>query len=110
MATVVTLSALKAAERDRRVSAVAELGAELSAYAAEKGGRYLLYGSAARGTMRHDSDVDILADFPPDAIDDAWIYAEEACWRRRLPPDIRPRSWVGGDFLDHIGKDIKVLA
>jgi len=110
MTEVVTLGALKTAERDRRVSAAAALGAELAAYAASHGGRFLLYGSAARGTMRHDSDVDILADFPPEAIDDAWVFAEEACWRRHLPPDIRPKSSVGRDFLDRIGKDLKVLA
>jgi tRNA nucleotidyltransferase (CCA-adding enzyme) len=63
----------------------ARLPTALAAYAASRGGRYLLYGSAARGTMRHDSDVDILADFPPEAIDDAWVFAEEARWRDRRP-------------------------
>jgi tRNA nucleotidyltransferase (CCA-adding enzyme) len=110
MSAILTMRELKAAELARREAAVADLSRELAAYAAGHNGRYILYGSAARGTMRHDSDVDILADFPPDALDDAWVFAEEACWRRRLSPDIRPKTWVGRDFLGHIAPDIKILA
>ncbi|MBV9248595.1 MAG: nucleotidyltransferase domain-containing protein [Acetobacteraceae bacterium] len=66
----------------------------LTAYAREHGGRFLLFGSAARGTMRYDSDVDILVDFPPDTLDHAWNFAERACWDRRLDPDILPFAWA----------------
>lgn len=110
MAAYPTLSEIKEAERQRRRSAVVSLRAELEAYAAAHGGRFILYGSAARDTMRHDSDVDMLADFPPDALDDAWVFAEEACWRRNLTPDIRPRAWCSQRFLDHIARDRVTLA
>jgi predicted nucleotidyltransferase len=54
-----TLPELKAAERARRRAAIAPLKRDLAAYGAAHGGRFVLYGSAARDTMRHDSDVDI---------------------------------------------------
>ncbi|MGA9010903.1 MAG: nucleotidyltransferase domain-containing protein [Acetobacteraceae bacterium] len=82
----------------------------LAAYAREHGGRFLLFGSAARGQMRFDSDVDILADFPPDALDDAWNFAERACWDRHLEPDITPLSWCKGRFRDRVTPDLLVVA
>ncbi len=46
-----------------------------------------------------------LTDFPPDADDDAWVFAEDSCRRLRLTPDIRPKAWCSRRFLDHIAKD-----
>jgi predicted nucleotidyltransferase len=110
MAAYPALTEIKDAERDRKRTAVAQLREELATYATAHGGRFILYGSAARDTMRHDSDVDILTDFPPDALDDAWVFAEEACWRLRLTPDIRPRAWCSRRFLDHIARDAVTLS
>ena len=76
---VVTLKERKAAEAARRVRAVDELRGVLAAYAREHNGRFLLFGSAARGEMRYDSDVDIVVDFPPASLDAAWNFAERAC-------------------------------
>ena len=72
---IVTLKERKAREAERRRQAVAELREVLAAYAREHRGRYLLFGSAARGGMRYDSDVDILVDFPCEALNDAWNFA-----------------------------------
>jgi hypothetical protein len=88
MQRIVTLSERKAAEAVRRQHAVAELVPALAAYARARGGRFPLFGSAARRTMRYDSDVDILVDFPEDARGDAWNFAETACWDRGLEPDL----------------------
>jgi predicted nucleotidyltransferase len=110
MAAYPTLTEIKDTERERKRSAVVRLREKLATYAAAHGGRFILYGSAARDTMRHDSDVDILTDFPPDALDDAWVFAEEACWRLRLTPDIRPRAWCSQRFLDHIAPDAVILS
>ena len=55
-----------------------------------------LYGSAARGTIKYDSDVDLLLDFPDDALTDAWDFAETACWDRELEPDLLPVGWCKG--------------
>jgi predicted nucleotidyltransferase len=73
------------------------------------GGRFLLFGSAARGTMRYDSDADILVDFPPDVLDDTWSFAEQACWERRLDPDITPSSSCRGRFRERVTLDLQVL-
>jgi predicted nucleotidyltransferase len=109
MDRIVTLAERKAAEAQRRRQAVAGLRVVLTAYARAHGGGFLLYGSAARGDMRAGSDVDILADFPRDATDDAWVFAEDACRTLGLTPDIRPVSWCGRSFLDHILPELEVL-
>jgi predicted nucleotidyltransferase len=72
-------------------------------------GRYLLYGSAARGGMRYHSDVDILLDFPPDQQRAAWNFAEGCCAELGVDPDIMPLAWCRDDFLDHIRPDLVSL-
>ena len=107
---IVTLKERKAAEVARRRDAVTELREALAAYAREHGGRYLLFGSAARGDMHYDSDVDLLVDFPPDTLDEAWNFAERACWDRKLEPDIIPFAWCKGRFRDRVTPDLQVVA
>jgi hypothetical protein len=60
--------------------------------------------------MRFAGDVDILMDFPPDALDDPWNFAESACWDRHLETDITPFSWCKAAFLAHIEPDLEVIA
>jgi predicted nucleotidyltransferase len=110
MDRIVTLTERKTAEAERRRQAVESLRVALTDYARKHGGRFLLFGSAARGTMRYDSDVDILVDFPPDALDDAWSFAERACFERRLDPDITPYSSCKGRFRERVTPDLQVLA
>ena len=110
MDRIVTLAERKATEAERRRQAVESLRLTLTGYARAHGGRFLLFGSAARGTMRCDSDVDILVDFPPDALDDAWSFAERACWDHRLDPDITPFASCRGRFRDRVAPDLQVLA
>lgn len=105
-----TLAEHKAAKRSRRVRAVETLRERLSTYARAHGGCFLLFGSAARGTMRHDSDVDILVDFPRQELDDAWLFAEEVCRSLGSTPDIRPKSWCSAAFLEVVGPEARVLA
>lgn len=110
MDRIVTLPERKATEAARRAAAVEALIPELTAYARAHGGRYLLFGSAARGTMKFDSDVDILLDFPDNAFGDAWGFAEQACWDRGLEPDLLPYGGCKPAFLSHIEPDARVLA
>lgn len=110
MQRIVTLPERKAAEAERRRRAVEDLRLALAGYAAAQGGRFLLFGSAARGTMRYDSDVDILVDFPADRLDAAWNFAERACWDRDLEPDVLPFAWCKGRFLERITPDLEVVA
>src|SRR5580700_11265611 len=74
MDRIVTVAERKAAEAMRRQRAVADLRRVLDAYARGHGGRFLLFGSAARGQMRYDGDVDILVEFPPDRQGAAWNF------------------------------------
>jgi predicted nucleotidyltransferase len=110
MQRIITLTERKAAEAARRTAAVAALVPVLTAYARAHGGRFLLFGSAARGQMRFHSDVDLLMDFPAEALDEAWKFAEAACWDLGLEPDLLPFGGCKPAFLDHIAPDIRVLA
>ena len=110
MIGIVTLRERKVAEAARRSMAVAALRSVLAAYANEHGGRFLLYGSAARGTMKHDSDVDLLLDFPASIAAEAWNHAETECWDLGLEPDLMPYDWCSKAFLDHVAPDLSVLA
>ncbi len=99
MDRIVTVAERKAAEATRRQHAVAELRRVLDGYARAHGGRFLLFGSAARGQMRYDSDVDILVEFPPDRQAAAWNFAERACWDRHVDRDVMAAAWCSEDFL-----------
>lgn len=105
----VQLSERKAMEAARRRAAVTDLKRELAAYARAHGGRFILFGSAARDEMRYHSDVDLLVDFPPQESGDAWNFAEEACWNRKLDPDLCYLDWYSDAFLNHIAPDAQEL-
>lgn len=106
----VTLTERKATEADQRRRPVADLRGVLADYARAQGGRFLLFGSAARGTMRYDSGVDILVDFADEGLHAAWAFAEYACWDRKLDPDIMPYGWCKPGFLARVHDDLVVLA
>ena len=89
--------------------ALAVLRERLSEYALAHGGRFLLYGSAARDELRYDSDVDLVLDFPPEAEDEAWGFAEDACWDLKLEPDIISASWSKQAFLERVRKEAVIL-
>ncbi|MGA9865870.1 MAG: nucleotidyltransferase domain-containing protein [Acetobacteraceae bacterium] len=105
MAAVFTLGERKAAKVAALRDGVGVLRASLSAYAAAHTGRFLLFGSAARGELRHDSDVDILLDFPEAEQADAWRFAEDECWRLGLDPDVRPLGWCRPAFIARLGAE-----
>ncbi|MFL5255037.1 MAG: AAA family ATPase [Rhodopila sp.] len=109
MQQIVTLAERKAAEAARHLAAVEALVPVLAAYARAHGGRFLLHGSAARRTMKHDSDVDLLLDFPEATLGEAWNFAETACWDRGLEPDLMPYGLCRRAFLDHIAPDLRVI-
>jgi predicted nucleotidyltransferase len=110
MQRIVTLTERKTAEAARRRDAVAALVPVLAEYARTHGGRFLLFGSAARGTMKYHSDVDLLMDFPAETLNAAWTFAETACWDHKLKPDLLPYHWCKPAFLDHVSRDMRVLA
>src|SRR5471030_1110830 len=109
MQRIITLTERKTTEAARRAAAVEAVVPLLAAYAREHGGRFLLFGSAARGQMKYHSDVDLLVDFPDEAFGAAWDFAENACWDRGLELDLLPHGGCKPAFLDHIAADLLVL-
>ena len=104
-----TLAERKAAGVAAKVAALDELRRTLGDRARGLGGRYLLYGSAARGELRWDSDVDLLLDFFGDDTEAAWEFAEDECARLGLEGDIRPIAMCERRFLDHVLPEARSL-
>ncbi|SHF91120.1 Nucleotidyltransferase domain-containing protein [Loktanella atrilutea] len=109
MASIVTLQ-----EREARTAA-ARMDADriviaLQVYAQQNGGRFIAYGSAARREMRHDSDIDILIEFPVETISAARNFAEDLCFTAHLPADIFPITTHSAAFLDRVMPDALILS
>ena len=61
----------------------------LPGIAKRHGGRFLVFGSAARGDIHDgDSDLDLIADFPATEQSTAIRKASEACVAARIPHDL----------------------
>lgn len=106
---IVTLAERKAARVARMRAALDELRRSLAEYARAQGGRFLIFGSAARGELRFDSDVDILVDFPGPAMSKAWSFAEGECARLDLLPDVLPLPWMTNAFIERASREAVVL-
>lgn len=98
-----TLAERKADAAAAKAAALERLRPALAEAARGLGGRFLLYGSAAQGRLRYDSDVDLLLDFPDDAATTAaWDAAERECANLGLQCDARPLAWCSAGFLQHV--------
>jgi predicted nucleotidyltransferase len=106
---IVTLTERKEARVAQIRDGIARLRPELADYARRNGGEFWLYGSAASGDLHYDSDVDILADFAPDALSAAVVFAETACTHHCLKPDVKPKSWCTEAFIRRIAAKALVL-
>lgn len=99
---VVTIAERKRRSAEKMTAAAEAVMAELSEYARTYSGKYIVFGSAASGTMRHDSDFDVIVDFPPEAEADAWREVEDACGRHGIKPDVLPASMTKKSFISRI--------
>jgi predicted nucleotidyltransferase len=52
--------------------------------------------------MRHNSDVDVLIDFPDDRADDAWTFLENLVREFGVPIDMHDKRRCSVRFVDHI--------
>lgn len=84
-----------------------ELETVLLAFARAHKGRYVLYGSLARGDAHRASDVDLLADFPPACEAAAFAHAEDSCRRLGLKLDLRRYGQCSDKFLAAIAADAR---
>jgi predicted nucleotidyltransferase len=97
-----TLKEIKAAEVSKIASGLNALKKELHDYARVHHGSFLIFGSAANGTFRFDSDVDVLIDFPAETLTAAWRFCEDACRQHGLVPDVRPKSLCSPAFVKKV--------
>lgn len=105
----VVLAERRRRERERRLTQARRLEDELRRYAGEHGGCFVLFGSYVTERFRHDSDIDILVDFPSDRVVEALDFAEAAGRRLGLAldlidgtlcrPDVRARLRAQGKTL-----------
>ena len=99
---IVTLNERKKRALKARGKALLRVRPRLIEEAARYGGRYRLFGSAARAEIHVDSDIDLLADFPRDTVVAAISAAEEACRSFGLPCDIVDQQCCDVDFLQSV--------
>ena len=109
MSEVVTVKERQARAAGRRRAAAEAVIADLRASAAGRG-RFLVFGSVARGDVRPDSDIDVLIDFPADLERDAWDALEAACSRHGIRCDAHPRSWASDRFYERVVRDAVVVS
>lgn len=107
--TVTTLTERKSAETARRVRAAHQAVRELTDYARFHGGRFIVFGSYVTHTMRFDSDLDVMIDFPAKAVGDAWRYAEVLCARLAIPLDVHDAGTTKPEFTARIRESGMVL-
>lgn len=97
-------------EVERRRKAALALRDLMREAAPRLGGRFILYGSAARDDLRADSDIDVLLDFPLERQAEAYRVLEEASSSLAIKIDILPRAVVSNRFFEHIMKDAEVFS
>jgi len=105
MTEIRTLKQRREDELARMREAIRTVERALARYAREHGGRYVIYGSVARGEYRPDSDIDIMVDFPDDARLGAEMFAEDICWQNGLTPDVRGKAFCGDRLMERIARD-----
>jgi predicted nucleotidyltransferase len=110
MGEYLTISERKAAQVAAISKGINELAPVLAAYAREHGGRFILFGSAARGDLRFDSDVDVLVDFPVEEEPKALIFAEDACIHLGLRADILSAWMVADRLRERAEREGRILA
>ena len=102
MPRIVTVAERKSRETARRRAAVDLVMSEMRTFGAARGGRFLIFGSAAEDRMKFDSDLDVVVDFPADMESEAVEFVEDACRKQGLPADIHLKSRSSSRFLDRI--------
>lgn len=109
MTEIVTIAERKARAAQRLAAAVDAVMADLRRFASERGGRFLVFGSAAKGTLGYDSDLDVLIDVPPELETEAWDTVEEACRTHGIRPDIHSTATAAPSFVARVSAEAVVL-
>lgn len=99
---IITVSERKERRLSRLRDNINVIRSELADYGREHGGRFVLFGSIARGDFRYNSDIDILVDFPSDLERQAWRFAETLCTDHSVLPDIHLASETTDPLMSRI--------
>lgn len=99
---VTTLAERKAAEAARRRQGAEAVVHALRSYARRENGRFVVFGSFVTGTMRFDSDLDILIDFPSESTAAAWRFVEDVSAEHGIPPDIHDALISRSAFTERV--------
>ena len=78
---------------------------EMSSHARENGGRYVVFGSFTKGNFRHDSDLDVLIDFPSNTQADPWTFLEDLSRKHEMPIDMHDASYCKRAFVDRVSAE-----
>lgn len=100
------LSQIKDEEKARKARAVAEIKETLAENGRALGGRYILFGSFARGDFKHSSDVDLILDFPLEVESEAFRIAEDLAERLDIDVDLFAKRMVSDKFMKAIERDM----
>lgn len=98
------------AERKSRAIARLKAGFELAKpalafYATAHGGRFVVFGSFARGDIHPDSDCDVMVEFPTNLARDARHAAESILREHGIVPDVHLVSEVSESLMQRILRD-----
>ena len=106
---ILTLRERDAIAVRQRIDALSCVKVLLADVARQYGGRFWLFGSASRGDVRKDSDIDLVADFPLDIERRAICAAESVCAQAKLPCDIVERRTCSDRFWAIVSPDLKAI-
>lgn len=106
---IVTVPLRRAKAMARLHAASASVIHALRAFATANGGRYVVFGSFARGDFAPSSDFDVMVDFPAARERDARAYAETVCRDAGLEPDVHLASDVSDRLMLRVTRDGLVL-
>lgn len=63
-------------------------------------GRYVVFGSFAHGNFRHNSDLDVLIDFPAATDADPWAFLDDLSRKHGMPIDMHDAGYCKRAFVD----------
>ena len=99
---VTTLSERKQAEAARRRQAADAVVGALRTFARQNGGGFVVFGSYVMGTMRYDSALDVMGDFPTNRSGDAWRFVEDLCAEHEIKPDLHDAATSRLAFAERV--------
>lgn len=106
---IVTIAERKRMRVERIRSAIDHVERNLTNYARRHDGSFVIFGSAARGDLTHDSDFDVLVDFPAAIEREARDFAESVCIEHGIRPDVHLASDASPALLKRVRQDGRPL-